>query len=316
MKLILFFFLIACCQTISAQPCTAEAMAAKTGKWKPGPQGSIRNIAAADLVKEKAFLVNLQKKISSVFTPIGMEVHYSTVWSKGSEPGYAADPYHLAMYFLRYLCDDSPKGYYVEYSSATNVVVAVNQLFGTDDIKAVPLEADHFRDYIRLFHKPVEKDGAVYMGAELTDNGRIKEENWLITRGDSLPFRYLTRKEYLLITKAKLEKQQAATDTYLKKYLDKVNTALQSTEKELLQVAVCNSADEERFTGFLPEGDRFAFYPVVPAMNYYKKGTARSGAQFISVKYKYSIGDPVFDKNLQSIRNVLTFDYLRSLLVK
>lgn len=316
MRKILLLFLLAGWQSLFAQPCTAETMAAKTGKWKQGPQGSIRNIAAADLAKEKAFLVNLQKKISAGFIPTGLEVHYSTVWNKGNETGYTGDPFHLAMYFLRYLCDDSPKGYYVEYSSATNVVVAANQLFGTEDIKAVPLEADHFRGYIRLFQKPVIKDGAVYMGAELTDNGRIKEESWLITRGDSLPFRFLSRKEYLLMIRAKLEKQKASTDAYLKKYLDKVNTALQGTEKELSQIAVCNSSEEERFTGFLREGERFSFYPVLPDMNYYKKGTARSAAQFISVKYKYSIGDPVFDKNLQAIRNVLTFDYLRSLLVK
>lgn len=316
MKKFLVSLFVFCSYTLFAQPCTDAAMAAKTGQWKLGPQGSIRNIAAADLPKEKAFLVNLQKKISAGFTPTGIEVHYSTVWSKGDEPGYTGDPYHLAMYLLRYLCDDSPKGYYVEYSSATNVVVAVNQLFGTDDIKAVPLEADHFRGYLRLFHKPVKKDGAIYMGAELTDNGRVKEESWLISRGDSLPFRYLSRKEYLLLTKAKLEKQQASSDAFLKKYLDRVNAALEGTEKELAQIAICNSADEERFTGFLPEDDRFAFYPVVPDMTYYKKVMSRSAAQFISVKYKYSIGDPVFDKNLQAIRNVLTFDYLRSLLVK
>lgn len=316
MKLILFVFLIAGFQTLSAQPCTAEAMAAKTGKWKYGPQGSIRNIAAADLPKEKAFLTALQKKLSTGFAPTGLDIHYSTVWNKGDDRTYVADPYHLAMYLLRYLCDDSPKGFYVEYSSATNVVVAVNQLFILEDLNAAPLPPDHFRGYLRVYSKPEKRNGAIYMGTESSDNGRIKEENWLITRGDSLPFRYLTRKEYLLITKAKLEKQNASTDAYLKKYLDKVNAALQGSEKELAQIAVCNTFDEERFTGFLPEGDRYAFYPIVPEMSYYRKGAPRSAAQFISVKYKFSTGDPVFDKNLQSIRNVLTFDYLRSHLVK
>ncbi len=316
MKKFLFSLLFICCQTLFAQPCTPELMAAKTGKWKYGPQGSIRNIAATDLPKEKAFLTALQKKLSTGFVPTGLEIHYSTVWNKGDDRTYVADPYHLAMYLLRYLCDDSPKGFYVEYASATNVVVAVNQLFLLEDLSAAPLAPDHFRGFLRIYAKPEKKNGAIYMGTTLSDNGRIKEENWLITRGDSLPFRYLTRKEYLLITKGKLEKQKAATDAYLKKYLDKVNTALQGSEKELAQLAVCNTFDEERFTGFLPEGDRYAFYPIVPEMNYYRKGAPRSAAQFISVKYKYSTGDPVFDKNLQSMRNVLSFDYLRSLLVK
>lgn len=316
MKKIILLFLLGSWQLLQAQPCTSVAMAIKPGKWKYGPQGSIRSIAAADLPKEKAFLTALQKKLSNGFAPTGLEIHYSTVWNKGDDRTYIADPYHLAMYLLRYLCDDSPKGYYVEYSSATNVMVAVNQLFLLEDLSAAPLPADHFRGFLRIYSKPEKKNGAIYMGTESSNNGSIKEENWLITWGDSLPFRYLSRKEYLLITKAKLEKQKASTDTYLKKYLDKVNQALQGSEKELSQIAICNTFDEERFTGFLPEGDRYAFYPIVPEMSYYRKGAPRSAAQFISVKYKYSTGDPVFDKNLQSIRNVLTFDYLRSLLVK
>jgi len=316
MKKILLIILFTASQALFAQPCTQSLMAIKPGKWKAGPQGSIRNIAATDLPKEKAFLTSLQKKLSTGFAPTGLEIHYSTVWNKGDDRTYVADPYHLAMYLLRYLCDDSPKGFYVEYASATNVMVAVNQLFLLEDLSAAPLAPDHFRGFLRIYSKPEKKNGAIYMGTESSDNGRIKEENWLITRGDSLPFRYLTRKEYLLITKAKLEKQKASTDTYLKKYLDKVNAALLGTAQELSQIAVCNTFDEERFSGFLPEGDRYAFYPVVPEMSYYRKGVPRSAAQFISVKYKYSTGDPVFDKNLQSIRSVLTFDYLRSLLVK
>lgn len=314
-KLLIILFVIGS-QLLYAQPCTPALMAAKPGKWKYGPQGSIHGIAAADLPKEKAFLMALQKKLSTGFAPTGLEIHYSTVWNKGDERTYVADPYHLAMYLLRYLCDDSPKGYYVEYASATNVMVAVNQLFLLEDLSAAPLAPDHFRGFLRIFSKPEKKNGAIYMGTESSDNGRVKEETWLITRGDSLPFRYLTRKEYLLITKARLEKQKASTDEYLKKYLDNVNKALKSTEKELSQIAVCNMFDEERFTGFLPEGDRYAFYPIVPEMSYYRKGVPRSAAQFISVTYKYSVGDPVFDKNLQSFHNVLTVDYLRSLLVK
>lgn len=316
MKKILFILLLINSQVLFAQPCTSALMAVKPGKWKLGPQGSVRKIAATDLPKEKAFLAAVQKKLSTAFVPTGLEIHYSTVWNKGDDRTYVADPYHLGMYLLRYLCDDSPKGYYVEYASATNVTVAVNQLFLLEDLSAAPLAPDHFRGFLRLYTKPEKKDGAVFMGTELSDNGRIKEENWLITRGDSLPFRYLTRKEYLLITKARLEKQHAATDAFLKKYLDNVHTALQGSTDELTQIAVCNTFDEERFTGFLPEGDRYAFYPMLPDMRYYKKGAPRSAAQFISVKYKYSTGDPVFDKNLQSIRNVLTFGYLRSLLVK
>jgi len=302
-------------QLLAGQKCTDETMAAKTGKWKPGIQGSIRNIAKADLVKEKSLLLAMQKKAGLQHIPAGLEIVYSTSWNKDNTSGYLADPYSLSMYLLRYLCDDSPKGFYVEYSSATNVVVGINQLFAMDNLYAAPLPADHFRGYLRLFKKPELKDGAIYMGTETSDNGNIKEENWLITRGDSLPFRYLSRKEFLLLAKTRLENKIQSGET-LQKYLDKVKEQLQQPEKDLSQPAVCNWNDEERFTGFLKEGERSAFYPVVPDLSYYKKGLPKSAAQFISVKYKYSVGNKVFDKNIEGLRKALSFEYLRSLLTK
>ena len=302
-------------QLLAGQKCTDEAMVAKTGKWKPGIQGSIRNILKADLAREKAFMAGIQKKVSKQHVPAGLEIVYSTSWNKDNTSGYLADPYSLSMYLLRYLCDDSPKGFYVEYSSATNVVVGINQLFAMDNLYAAPLPADHFRGYLRLFKKPELKDGAIYMGTETSDNGNIKEENWLITRGDSLPFRYLSRKEFLLLAKTRLENKIKSGEN-LQKYLDKVKEQLQQPEKDLSQPAVCNWNDEERFTGFLKEGERSAFYPVVPDLSYYKKGLPKSAAQFISVKYKYSVGNKVFDKNIEGLRKALSFEYLRSLLTK
>ena len=302
-------------QLLAGQKCTDEAMVAKTGKWKPGIQGSIRNILKADLAREKAFMAGIQKKVSKQHVPAGLEIVYSTSWNKDNTSGYLADPYSLSMYLLRYLCDDSPKGFYVEYSSATNVVVGINQLYAMDNLYAAPLPADHFRGYLRLFKKPELKDGAIYMGTETSDNGNIKEENWLITRGDSLPFRYLSRKEFLLLAKTRLENKIKSGEN-LQKYLDKVKEQLQQPEKDLSQPAVCNWNDEERFTGFLKEGERSAFYPVVPDLSYYKKGLPKSAAQFISVKYKYSVGNKVFDKNIEGLRKALSFEYLRSLLTK
>ena len=316
MKQLFFLILLAGFKPLMAQPCTDEKMAARPGSWKPGSQGSIRNIAAADLANERRFLQNLQKRISSVYSPTGLEVNYSTSWSKGDKPGYAADPFSLQMYLLRYLCDDSPKGFYVEYSSATNVMVFANHLYCPEFFDAAPLEPDHSRGYVRLFSKPEKKEGAIYMGTELTDNGRVHEENWLITRGDSLPFRALTRKEFLLKIRPKLEKKLQYDKTYYQEFLDNIDKALREPESELAKMAVCKSSDEEQFTGFVPEGDRFACYPVVPDMNYYRKGQPKSAVQFISVKFKYSINDPVFDKNIASLRKALDFSYLHSLLVK
>lgn len=316
MKQLFFLIFLAGFKPLMAQPCTAELMANRPGGWKAGIQGSISNIAAADLPKERSFLQDLQKRISSVYSPVGLEVTYSTNWSKGGEQGYLADPFSLSMYLLRYLCDDSPKGFYVEYSSPTNVMVFVNHFNSSARLYAAPLQPDDSRGFLRLFSKPEKKDGAIYLGTDLTDNGRVREENWLITRGDSLPFRVLSRKEYLLKIRPRLEKKLQYDKAYMQEFMDNIDKALREPESELAKMAICKSSDEERFTGFVSENDRFAFYPVVPEMNYYRKGLPKSAAQFICVQFKYSIGDPVFDMNIASLRKALDFSYLRSLLVK
>lgn len=312
---ILVLFLCGC-QFLNAQPCNDNDFINKPGKWKKNMQGSIRNITAADLGREKTFLANLHKKISTGYNPTGLEVHYSTVWNKAQDRAFVADPFHLQMYMLRYLCDDPPKGFYVEYSSATNATIAVNQLFLTDDLYAAPLEKDHLRGYLRLFKKPEKKESYWYMGEELTDNGRVRTETWLITRNDSLPFRFLNRKEYLLLTKARLEKNIKSGEAYMQSYLDKVDKELTQPASYLSQQAIAKTSDEERFTGFVKEGDLGAFYPVQPDMTYYRKGQPKSAAQFISVTWKYSVNMPVFVNNIQQMKKALPYDYLRSLLVK
>jgi hypothetical protein len=69
--------------------------------------------------------------VSENYTPMGCEINYSTVFGKYPSAGqtFIADPYHLAMYILRYRCDgnsaDKSK-YYVDVSTPTTVNIAAN----------------------------------------------------------------------------------------------------------------------------------------------------------------------------------------------
>ena len=55
---------------------------------------------------------------------------------------------------------------------------------------------------------PQKRDGFYYLGDNPAGNARQgqKEYTWLVTYDDKLPFTVLTRKEFLLLTKARLEK--------------------------------------------------------------------------------------------------------------
>jgi hypothetical protein len=64
------------------QECSKEILAQKTGTWKAGRQGSIQNVTASDLTREKSVLANIHRLISSVYQPMGCQGSYSTAFGK------------------------------------------------------------------------------------------------------------------------------------------------------------------------------------------------------------------------------------------
>ncbi len=305
--------------------CSAEKLRQMPGTWKAGQQGSIANVAAADLVKEKAVIADIHTMISTNYKPMGCQIDYSTVYGKNPRNGenFIADPYHFAMYILRYLCDphsaDKSK-YYVEVSSPTNVNIVANAIYFKNSIYAANIPTDDFRGYLKLEKRPEKKDGVYFFGKEKESfNEEIYEYRWLVTYNDTLPFSYINRKEYLLLQKKRLEKSikdSPGEKEYFQQFLDNINTYLKKPESELSKDAVCMWNDEERFEKFVDEGTPGSFIAVKPNLTYYKKGLPKSSPQFFSVVYKTSEGDPVFDSNIAAIKKAVDFAKLKSMLGK
>src|SRR6476661_11249188 len=194
----------------SAQDCSQEILQKKPGIWKAGMKGSIANVTAANLAKEQSVTTAIHKMVSSKYNPTGCQLQYSSTFGKSIAEGerWIADPYYYSMYILRYLCEGNSKDkskYYVDYSTPTTVNVTANVIFCLNNLYATNLAADDFRGYLKLRQRPVLKDGFYFMGEEVLGDShlqnKIKEYRWLITYSDTLPFSYLTRKEYLLIQK-------------------------------------------------------------------------------------------------------------------
>lgn len=308
-----------------AQDCTKEILAQKQGTWKAGPQGSIKNVNAADLAKEKSVIASIHKMISAHYKPTGCEISYSTVYGKYPGPGqtWVADPYHYAMYILRYLCDGNSKDkskYYVDYSTPTTVNITANVIFSLNTLYAANIPADDFRGYLKLKERPVKKDGYYFMGEEKVDyNSPIYESRWLITYNDTLPFSYLSRKEYLLIQRKRLEKDikdSPDEKTFLEQYLKNINDYLAKPETELSKPAICMWNEEQRFEKFVEEGTKGSFIAVKPNPDYYRKKLPKSSPQFFTVVYKISKGDTVFEENIASIKKAVDFAALRNMLGK
>jgi hypothetical protein len=327
MRYILIILVLSATVNALAQDCSKDLLRKKPGTWKMGQQGSIRNVAPADLVKEKAVLNNIHKMISTNYSPTGCQVLYSTVYGKQPSTGqvFIADPYYYAMYILRYLCDqnstDKSKSY-VEISTPTTINISVNAIYDLSVLYAANLAPDDMRGYLKLKKRPEKKDGAWYMGEEIVgDRGtssEIKEYRWLITYGDTLPFSYMSRKEYLLIQKKRMEQtiREEGSSDYYKTFVNNINQQLNKSDAELNTPAICPWNDEQRFTGFVAEGTPGSFIAVKPNPDYYRRQLPKSSPQFFSVVYKISKGDPVFEENYNAIRKAIDFNSLKNMLGK
>ncbi len=327
MKKIILITTLMICYKCYSQDCTPERLRNLEGNWKEGIKGSIKNVTPADLLREKNVTGTIHKMISENYKPTGCQITYSNAFGKVPAAGqtFVADPYYYSMYILRYLCEqqsaDKSK-FYVDISTPTTVNVAANVISCLKNLYAANIEPDDFRGYLKLEQLPVKKDGVWYMGEKAVGNygrpGEIKEYRWLITYGDTLPFSFLSRKEFLLIQKKRLEKtiKEQGSSAYYNTFLKNINDQLLTSEEELSKEAISRWNDEERFTGFVAEGTQGSFIAVKPNLEYYRKSLAKSCPQFFTVVYKISKGDPVFEDNYAAIKNAINFSALKNMLGK
>lgn len=326
MKKILLIILLSLTISTNAQDCTPEDLAKLPGTWKKGQQGSIPNINALDLVKEKAVINNIHQLAIENYKPKGCQISYSTVFGKypGEGKNWIADPYQYHMYLLRYLCDKNSSDkskYYVDVSTPTTCQITANAIYNLR-LYAAEIPDSDLRGYLKLEKRLVKKDSVYYMeeivGQQFSKN-KIIQYSWLITYNDIFPYMDVSRKEYLLLTKKKLDKAILANGgdaSEYKVYNDRINKYLKESDDYLRQPAVCMWNDEERFNGFVEENTPGSFIAVKPNLLYYRKNMKLSTPQFFLIQIKIEQGNSVFDENIDGIKKALDFEKLRSMLGK
>lgn len=327
MRSVLFVLWMTSSLISAAQDCTPEALLKRPGVWKAGMSGSIHGISPKDLVRERATLASIHKMIQAKSKPEGCQFLYTNAFTgfmPGTGKNWIADFYDYTIYVLPYLCDpassDKTKSY-TAIATATILNINVNILSSLSAMYAAELPDDEFRGYLKLATRPVWNDGYYLMSDRVTDaydpKHISKETSILITYNDTLPFSYLSRKEYLALTKKRLEKtihDNSSSKEYYNKYMNAINSWLQKPETELSKAAVCMWNDEEQFTGFVEEGTKGSFLAVKPNPAYYRKGLPRSTPQFINVLFRVTEGYPVMTINMDSIRKAVDLAALRNML--
>jgi hypothetical protein len=327
-KIVALILSISIAHYSNAQDCKPEVIAKLHGTWKKNQQGTTPNVNAADLIKEKSVLSNIHKLISTNYKPTGCQVAYSTVFGKDPADGknWIGDPFHYKMYILRLFCDknsaDKSK-YYTDVATSTTFQITANAIPDLTTLNGADLPDDHLRGYLKLKQKPQKKDGFYFLGEEIVGDShlknRIMQYTWLITYNDTLPFYYMSRKEYLQRTKKRLEKtmsEQSDSKAYYQKFMNRINDYLNKSADFLNMPAICMWNDEEQFNGFAEEGTKGSFFAVRPNMSYFRKNVKKPVPQFFTVQYKLTEGDPVFEENISGIKKALDFEKLRIMLGK
>lgn len=316
------FLLIVLISGADGQDCTPQTLAQKPGVLRASKlSGSTGGVSAADLAREKSALTNIHKMIAAGYTPAGVVGDYSFRFSNGK----TADTFGYSLYLLKYNCDKASSDkskFYVGTDTPTVVRIDAN-VINAFDLSAADTTDNSFRGYLLLPILPKRVDGFYYLGDNPSGSARPqqKEYSWLITYDDALPFSVLTRREYLLLTRARLEKlikENGNSTGFYNEYVSRVDDYLKKSEAELSQPAIVNRTDEERFTGFFKEGERSAFYAVKHNPAYYKKGLPKSAPQFFTVVYSVYEGDevPVYTDNINAVKKAVDFKVLRNMLGK
>lgn len=335
----------------NSQPCSPEALMQIPGKWKKGMQGSIHNVSADNLAREKAVLAEIHKMTSSGYQPYGLEVNHSTVFGYNLYYGkkWFTDPYYYNAYFMDFLCDHKDndiKKMWVNPETGTTAIVFVNRISPFSDGQGADIPPATYPDdrqepFDRIERWPQQKDGYWYwlIQDSVSERYNRKMYYYLITYEGQLPFTKFTRKEYLQFhlprMKASLAQQakhaseldpnnfdeksfreiKAANEERLNEFRKKIKETEQllvtMSPQELDEVAIVKNDGFGEFYGFFKEGEPFTSMLIKPNPAYYKP-LPKWVPQFFCIAIKHSTSMPVFRQAIPAFEKSLDFAWFRS----
>lgn len=207
-KIFLIFGFVIFGNLLNSQNCNDVALENVPGTWKPGMIGSI-GISGTDLVKAKSVTAVADNMIRPNFQiPKGIAASYTTAYYGIKDyGGNDLKQYSYTNWFNDFMCHNDK----VKMDPDSQIILRINfndtDIFFTRDVLPGDwgeTEKDHFG---WLDNFPDQEKGIIYMKAT-PDSAQFTEkpERWLLTHDGKLPYKYVTRLEYLQRLKDKLEK--------------------------------------------------------------------------------------------------------------
>ncbi|MDO8967522.1 hypothetical protein [Algoriphagus sp.] len=348
---LLFFF--SASTAGKSQDCDPTQLATIPGTFKAGIAGSVQNVSKTDLVKEKETLSKINQKISSDFSPVGMEITYSNAFGYNEFYGknWVADPYIYSLYFLRYVCGTSAKNnrnYQPEISSNTQVYFQINKLSGQGggiELFAAEIPDDREEKYFKIKDWPERIESGVYQWIITEPQGKETRRvfNLIITKNDKLPFRALTKKEFILFhlpgmnrflkeleqlrvpIDPKADEESAVQNQIQTQRINEQKKIIEDFEalltdlspEELEEPAIVEKGQSwYEFLGFKNVGDTNILHLVVPDMGYFDTSLPKWRPQFFCINFLYETKIQVYLTNINSLIDDLDIKFFQSLLEK
>jgi len=332
---------------LKAQPCSIEALLKVPGIWKGPGLGSVHNVTPENLAKEKAVIGEIQKMISSVYQPYGVNCSYSYVFGYGVSGGknWMADPYEYVIRFPDFTCnpkynDISKK--WINPEPRASIWITVNEIFrGGFQLYAADLPDDSFVPFGQIDSWPEKRDG--YWFRKIRDSGfeRSGDRHYqcLITYDNKLPFKVFTRRQYLEYKIPLMEKYLAdfikqsseidpnfdaaskrvfeSSQEQIKELRQKIQqvklllTAMSEAELEMGAIIIKEPDDE--FSGFKKEGEPYAKILVVPDLSYYQR-LPKWVPQFFCVDVGFDTRTEAYRTAVPAVEKTLNFSWFRKML--
>jgi hypothetical protein len=208
---LLLFAVVLISYSLSAQKnCDQNELSLRPGKYKEGLKSPVGSIPAKESAAELATLGKIYDMIKTGYHPVGMVAIHSIIVDYNAAIGsnWIANPFACVLAMKKFTCINGK-----EYANGEaqvdcfgSVVIYANSMEWITNIYASGLEKENENGYVYLKDRPVEKDGIYYF--KLADTKTGKFEAAMITKNGSLPFEYVSQKEFLQTRKIKLEKSK------------------------------------------------------------------------------------------------------------
>ena len=201
--------LLFCAAIFAQKPCDPNELATRPGKWKEGMKGSTMKVQAKDAAAEMVVMNKLNDMIKTGYKPVGLVLHHSNVIGYNDAIGsnWICHPYANSIALIDYFCENGKEKVNGENEAQAGFFLYANSMEWIANIYGADLEKENENGYVPLLDMPTGKNGIYYF--TLKDEFKYHKTAVLITKEDVLPFSYVTRKEFLNIRRAKLEKKRA-----------------------------------------------------------------------------------------------------------